>query len=73
MSNRTGSVPGVNGWVWYGAGGHKDTEKQAIGVPQVVQPPYAPDLNPVERFFQKLRWALGDRVYPTLCISHDLI
>ena len=39
---------------------------QAIEAPQVVQPPYAPELNPVERFFQELRRALGDRVYPTL-------
>ncbi len=37
----------------------------AVGAPQGVQPPYAPELNPVERFFQELR-ALGDRVYPTL-------
>ena len=30
----------------------------------MVQPPYAPELNPVDRFFQELRQALGDRVYP---------
>ena len=39
---------------------------QALAAPQVVQPSYAPELNPVERFFQELRRALGDRVYPTL-------
>ena len=39
---------------------------QAIGAPQVVQPPYIPELNSVERFFQELRRALGDRVYPPL-------
>ena len=38
---------------------------QAIGAPQVVQLSYTPEQNPVERFFQELRRALGDRVYPT--------
>ena len=32
----------------------------------MVQPSYAPELNPVECFFQELRRALGDRVYPIL-------
>ncbi len=58
--------PGIDGWVWDGAGGHKSGDVQALPAPQVVQPPYAPELNPVERFFQELRRALGDRVYPTL-------
>ena len=39
---------------------------QAIAAPRVVQPSYAPEPDPVERFFQELRRALGDRVYPTL-------
>ena len=47
--------PGIDGWVWDGAGGHKGAEMQAVAAPQVVQPPYAPELNPVERFFQELR------------------
>ena len=58
--------PAIDGWVWDGAGGHKSKDLQALAAPQVVQPPYAPELNPVERFFQELRRALGDRVYPTL-------
>ncbi|MCY4520824.1 MAG: hypothetical protein OXC13_08590, partial [Caldilineaceae bacterium] len=39
----------IDGWVWDGAGGHKGKDMQAIEAPQVVQPPYAPELNPVER------------------------
>ena len=58
--------PGIDGWVWDGAGGHKGADMQALAAPRVVQPSYAPELNPVERFFQELRRALGDRVYPTL-------
>lgn len=33
---------------------------------RVVQTPYAPALNPVERFFQELRRALAGRVYASL-------
>ncbi|MXZ41987.1 MAG: hypothetical protein F4Z18_09460 [Caldilineaceae bacterium SB0666_bin_21] len=33
---------------------------------KVVQPPYVPELNPVERFFRKLHRALEGRVYPAL-------
>ena len=57
--------PGIDGWAWDRAGGHKGADMQAIGASQVVQPSYVPELNPVECFFQELRRALGDRVYPT--------
>ena len=39
---------------------------QAVDAPWVVQPPYAPELNPVERFFRELRRAIEGKVYPTL-------
>ncbi len=39
---------------------------QAIAAPRVVPPSYAPEPDPVERFFQELRRVLGDRVHPTL-------
>ena len=39
---------------------------QAIKAPRVVQPPYAPELNPVERFFRELRRALEVRMHPDL-------
>ena len=39
---------------------------QAVDVLRVVQPPYAPELNPVERFFRELLRAVEGRVYPTL-------
>ncbi len=50
--------PGIDGWVWDGAGGHKSQDMQAIAAPQVVQPPYTPERNPVECSFQELRQAL---------------
>ena len=58
--------PGIDGWVWDGAGGHKGADRQAIEAPQVVPPPYAPELNPVARFFQELRRPWGTGSIPTL-------
>ena len=55
--------PAIDGWVWDGAGGHKGKAMQAVDAPQVVQPPYAPEPDPVERFFQELRRALEGRVH----------
>ncbi len=37
---------------------------QAIEAPQVVQPPCASEPDPVKRFFQELRRAPEDRMYP---------
>ena len=47
-------------WVW--GGGHTGEEMQTVERHQIMQPPYAPELNPVKRFFQ----AVTGRVFPTL-------
>ena len=65
--------PAIDGWVWDGAGGHKGEEMQAVDAPQVVQPPYAPELNPIERFFRELRRAIEGKVYPTLQAKQDAL
>ncbi len=65
--------PGIDGWVWDGAGGHTSEDMQAVDAPQVVQPPYAPELNPVERFFRELRRAVEGRVYPTLQAKQEAL
>ena len=44
-----------------------------MDAPQVVQPPYAPELNPVERFFRELRRAIEGKVYPTLQAKQDAL
>ena len=65
----------VGGWqqatdldavVWDGAPGHRGAEVAAIGFPLLIQPAYAPELNPAERVFQELRRAVEGRCYPTL-------
>ena len=65
--------PALDGWVWDGAGGHQGEEMQAVAAPRVVQPPYAPELNPVERFFRELRRAIEGRVYPTLQAKQEAL
>ena len=65
--------PGIDGWVWDGAGGHRSTDMQAVDAPRVVQPPYAPELNPVARFFRELRQALEGRVYLTLQAKQEAL
>ncbi|MCY3660473.1 MAG: transposase [Caldilineaceae bacterium] len=65
--------PNIDGWVWDGAGGHRGEDMQAVDAPQVVQPPYAPELNPVERFFRELRRALEGRVYPDLQAKQEAL
>ena len=50
--------------VWDGASSHRSKEVQNIeGITSIVQPPYSPELNPVERVFEEVRrWTEG-RVY----------
>lgn len=56
-----------------GARGHTGEDMQAVDVPRVVQPPYAPEPNPVERFFRELRRAVEGRVHPTLQARQDAL
>ncbi len=65
--------PAIDGWVWDGAGGHTGKAMQAVAAPRVVQPPYAPELNPVERFFRELRRAVEGRVYPDLQAKQEAL
>ena len=65
--------PDIDGWVWEGAGGHKGADMQAIAAPWVVQPSYAPEPDPVERFFRELRRAIEDRVYPDLQAKQEAL
>ena len=65
--------PAIDGWVWDGAGGHTGAEMQAVDAPRGVQPPYAPEPDPVERFFQALRRAVEGRVHPDLQAKQEAL
>jgi DDE superfamily endonuclease len=52
--------------VWDRAPSHCNGMVRALGLPLVEQPPYAPELNPVERVFEYLRAEIEGVVYPTI-------
>jgi transposase len=46
-----------------GAGSHRSDKVEYGGIAKELLPPYSPELNPVERFFQELRRQLKNKVY----------
>ncbi len=46
-----------------GAGAHRSERVSCGAMSKEVLPPYSPELNPVERFFQELRRELKNKVY----------
>jgi transposase len=52
--------------VWDRAPSHRDADVRGMGFPLIEQPPYAPELNPVERVFEELRARIEGVVYPTI-------
>jgi hypothetical protein len=57
---------GVEVLVWDGAPGHRSPLVQAVGLPLVALPPYAPELDPAERIFREIRREVEGEVYDTL-------
>ena len=66
-------APVLEGWektleaiVWDGAKGHQGEEYDEIEVCRIQQPPYSPELQPVERIFEYLRARIEGIVYGAL-------
>lgn len=57
---------GIDAVVWDGARGHSSPEVCKVGMVLIPQPPYAPELDPVERIFEELRRAAEGQVYGSL-------
>ena len=57
---------GIAAVVWDGARGHSGPEIRQVGMTLIQQPPYAPELNPVERVFEELRRKIEGRTYNSL-------
>ncbi|HZU76051.1 MAG TPA: transposase [Dehalococcoidia bacterium] len=57
---------GMPGLVWDGAGAHKSKAVRAVGLPTVIQPAAAPQLNPAERVFAAVRRRVEGRRYASL-------
>ncbi|MCY4578119.1 MAG: IS630 family transposase [Chloroflexi bacterium] len=53
--------------VWDGAGSHRSHDVRSIeGIDSITQPPFSPELNPVERLFQEVRRWTDGRVYESI-------
>ena len=53
--------------VWDGAGSHRSKDVIGFdGITSIVQPPFSPELNPVERIFEEVRRATDGRVYENI-------
>jgi transposase len=57
---------GLRAVVWDGAASHRARIVRELGLPLIIQPPAAPELNPAERVFEELRRAVEGRTYPTI-------
>ena len=57
---------GIPGVVWDGAASHRGQPVRDVGLPLVIQPVAAPELNPAERVFEEIRRRVEGRVYATL-------
>ena len=63
---RQWQAEGIEAVVWDGARGHRAQVVQEAGVTRIQQPPYSPELNPVERVFLEIRRQVEGQVYDTL-------
>jgi len=59
--------------VWDGARGHQGAEYDEACVSRIQQPPYSPELQPVERIFQYLRGRVEGIVYGELDAKKEAV
>ena len=53
--------------VWDGAGSHRSKDICSVeGISSIVQPPYSPELNPVETVFKEVRRWTDGRIYESI-------
>jgi len=56
----------VDAVIWDRAASHRGSEIGELDFKRIFQPPYSPELNPVERIFESLRQAVEGKMYPSL-------
>lgn len=73
-------APVLGGWedsveaiVWDGAKGHQGEEYDEVEARRIQQPPYSPELQPVERVFQYLRARIEGIVYGELQAKKEAV
>ena len=56
----------ADGIIWDGATSHYAQPVTQLEIKFIYQPPYSPELNPVERLFQELRREIEGLIYDNL-------
>jgi hypothetical protein len=59
--------------LWDGAGAHRGKTLREVPTQRLFLPPYAPELNPVERVFEEIRRRVEGRVYPDLVAKQAVV
>jgi len=59
--------------VWDGAPGHGGSAYEDVQIERVQQPPYSPELQPVERLFEYLRARIEGIVFETLDMKKEAV
>jgi transposase len=63
----------LEGVIWDRASSHRGKQTAALPLKCIFQPPYSPELNPVERVFEELRSGVEGRIYPTLAAKQQAV
>ena len=68
---QTAFLPVLSKWtvdclVWDGAASHRGNDVGELAFERIFQPPYSPEVNPVERIFAEVRRHTEGRLYDTL-------
>ena len=64
---------GLQAVVWDGAPGHGGSEYEDLRIDRIQQPPYSPELQPVERGFEYLRARVEGIVFQTLDAKKEAV
>lgn len=71
-------VPALGQWdvdavIWDRASSHRGKETAKLSITRIFQPPYSPELNPVERVLEQLRSETEGRIYPSLLAKQQAV
>lgn len=71
-------VPALQQWemealIGDGASSHRGTQTAQLPFVRIFQPPYSPEVNPVERVFEELRKEVEGRLYPSLVAQQQAV
>lgn len=71
-------VPALRQWavealIWDGASSHRASQTAQLPMLPIFQPPYSPEVNPVERVFEELRKEVEGPIYPSLAAKQQAV